>query len=334
MTAPHDVLMMARAHARLGNALRRFEAQLLLMAEDGVVCRPGGGAPLAEPQPAGAWYGSDVWYSPAAGAFMDCAARSPRLRWLHSGNAGIDSAVYAPFRSRPVAITTSHGFAPGIADYVLASVLDHWQGACERRARRKAREWRSSAFRELGESQWLVIGFGAIGREVARRANGFGARITGVRRKPGHDPLADRVIALDELSDALPAADIIVLCAALNDDTRGLVNAAFLSQLKPGATLVNVARGALVEEAALLAGLARGRPGHAILDVLTDEPLPPDSPFWDHPDVTLTPHLAWRGDRAEARNDQAFLDNLARFTRDEPLVGVADLGTQGERRMP
>jgi len=322
MSASHDVLIMAAAHARLGELLQPFSAHLLLMGPNGVVSRADSGATVAAPQPAGAWYGSDAWFNPLTSAFLACAAQSPGLRWLHSGNAGIDTPAYAPFRSGPIAITTSHGFAPGIADFVLASVLDHWQNGSDRRARRAAREWRSAPFREIADSSWLIIGFGAIGQEVARRARGFGARITAVRRNPGSDPLADYMIGIDGLSQALPDADVVVLCIALNDATRGLVDATFLSAMKAGATFVNVARGALVDEAALLDGLAQGRPGHAILDVVMHEPLPPDSPFWTHPAVALTPHLAWRGDRAEARNDQAFLANLARFVRDEPLADV------------
>lgn len=327
MSASHDVLIMEAAYARLGELLRPFAAHLLLMGPDGVVSRADSGATVVAPQPAGAWYGSDAWFNPLTSVFLDCAAQSPSLRWLHSGNAGIDTPAYARFRSLPIAITTSHGFAPGIADLVLASVLDHWQNGPDRRARREAREWRSAPFREIADSIWLIIGFGAIGREVARRARGFGAHITGVRRNPGSDPLADRVIGMDALPQALPNADVVVLCVALNDATRGLVDAPFLAALKSGATFVNVARGALVDETALLEGLTQRRPGHAILDVVRDEPLSPDSPFWTHPAVTLTPHVAWRGDRAEARNDQAFLANLGRFIRGEPLAGATQAGT-------
>lgn len=323
MSGPGDVLMMADAFARLHAELAPCRDALLLMDDDGTVRRAATDDRVENPEPAGAWYGRDAWHRPGTRAFLDCAANSPRLVWLHSGNAGIDTPPYAPFIARGTAITTSHGFAAGIADYVLAGVLDHWQRGPERRGLRAAREWRSGRFRELDGSRWLIIGFGAIGREVARRAQAFGAQVTGVRREAKPDPLADAMIALADLPQALPHADVVVLCTNLNRATRGLADARFFAAMKPGATLVNVGRGALVDEAALLAGLAAGRPGHAILDVFAEEPLAPASPFWEHPHVTMTPHLSWNSEGAATRNDAAFLDNLRRFLAGEPLVRVA-----------
>lgn len=325
------MLVMASAFARIPDALIPISDRLLLMDDDGSVRGAADGRIVDRAEPAGAWYGPDVWSSPAAAQFLQCAEASPRLRWLHAGTAGIDNPCYARFLARGISITTSHGFAPGIADFVLAAVLDHWQCAGERRLARQAGEWRAGPFRELDGSRWLIIGFGAIGREVARRARGFGAHITGIRRGLREDSLADRMVcSFDTITAELAEADVVVLCVALSAETRGLGDARFFAAMKPGATLVNVGRGGLLDEAALLGGLARDRPGHAVLDVFTEEPLPRNSPFWAHPQVSMTPHAAWMSAGGAARNDSAFVANLARFLAGE-LLGEP-VGTSGQDR--
>ncbi|MCW3838348.1 NAD(P)-dependent oxidoreductase [Sphingomonas canadensis] len=320
---PGDVLIMQAAHARLERELAPWRDALLLMDDAGTVTRATGGAAVRDPRPAGAWYGPDVWYSPAAAAFLDCAHNSPSLRWLQAGTAGVDAAVYAPFLRRGIAVTTSHGFAPGMADQVMAGVLDHWQRGPERRRLRAGGKWQPTPFRELAGSRWLIIGFGAVGREVARRAAAFGAQVTGVARTAGTDALAGRIVPLGALHAELPAADVVILSIALNAATRGMADAAFFAAMKPGATLVNVGRGALVDEGALLDGLARGQPGHAVLDVFVQEPLPSGSPFWTHPAVTMTPHDSWASAGATSNNDATFAANLGRFLAGLPLQGVA-----------
>lgn len=322
MSVVGEVLMMAGGYTRLRADLSPYDKLLLLMGDDGVVRHADSDLVAERPEPAGAWYGRDAWHPQCARAFLDAALGSSRLVWLHSGNAGIDAPLYAPFIDRGTTITTSHGFAVGIADYVLAGVLDHWQRGPERRARRAAREWRGAPSRELQGSQWLIVGFGEIGREIARRAKAFGAQVTGVRRKAGEDTLADAIVDLQQLPQLLPQADVVILCASLNSTTRGLADAGFFQAMKPDATFANVGRGALVDEAALLAGLAAGHPGHAILDVFAAEPLPPESPFWDHPQVAMTPHVSWDSDGATARNDRAFLDNFHRFRSGDLPLGV------------
>lgn len=309
---PGPVLMMRSGYNRLRDGLEPYREALLLMDDDGSLS--------SGPAPAGAWYGSDVWASPAATAFLECVSASPRLGWLHAGTAGLDAPVYAPFLARGVTVTTSHGYADGMADQVLASVLDHWQCGPERRRLRAEGRWQPHRFRELRGSRWLVIGFGAVGRAVAQRAAAFGARITGVRRTAGRDPFAERVITLDAVQAALSDADVVVLCAALNGETRGIAGERFFAAMKPGATLVNVGRGALVDEAALLAGLDQDKPGHAVLDVFVQEPLPATSPFWTHPKVAMTPHDSWCAAGAQAQNDRGFLENLRLFLAGQPLA--------------
>jgi phosphoglycerate dehydrogenase-like enzyme len=180
------------------------------------------------------------------------------------------------------------------------------------------------AFREVLDSEWLIIGFGAIGQAVAQRAKGFGARVTGVRRNQDAHPLADRIAPMSALPDLLAQADVVVLCTPLTADTRHLVDARFLAAMKPASVIVNVGRGGLVDEPALLAALDAGTPEHAVLDVFETEPLPQDSPFWGHPRVTLTPHSSGITSGQWSRNETLFLDNLKLFLSGEPLLNVAD----------
>ncbi len=175
------------------------------------------------------------------------------------------------------------------------------------------------------------MGFGNIGHEIAKRIKPFGVDLTVVRRNPAPDPLVDRVIGLPELAAALPDADVIVLACALNDKTRGMCDAGFFQALKPGAILINIGRGGLVDEEALRAGLDRDQPAHAVLDVFQTEPLPADSWFWDHPKVRVSAHTSHSGDGKLARGDELFLENLRRYLAKEPLLNEADPSEVGLR---
>jgi phosphoglycerate dehydrogenase-like enzyme len=170
----------------------------------------------------------------------------------------------------------------------------------------------------------VVLGFGAIGQGVGRRARAFGAHVTGVRRRPGPDPDADRVATPSQFLDVLPEADVVVLCCPLTAETRHVAGADAFARMKAGSVLVNVGRGGLVDEPALLAALDRGVPAHAVLDVFETEPLPPDSRFWSHPSVTLTAHASGMSAGNPVRNDALFVENLRRYLVGEALENEAD----------
>src|SRR5690606_23773428 len=172
----------------------------------------------------------------------------------------------------------------------------------------------------LRGSHWLIVGFGSIGEAVARLAGSFGAKVTGVRRTPGTSPLADHIIAADQIHRHLPQADVVVLCVPNTTQTANLVDETFLKAMKSRAVLVNVGRGGLVDEDALLRALDAGRPEYAILDVFRCEPLPADSRFWHHPRVKLTAHCAASSENLEARTDDLLIDNLRRFLDRETLL--------------
>lgn len=311
-------------------AFRRIEAQLaqassvepLVMSGEGAITLRGLSIAAEDARPDAGWASSDVFAGPSR-AFMVTLLKAPALRWVQSGAAGFDDPVFARFVSKGARLTTSDAQSIPIAEYVLSSVLDHYQRGPERRAAQAGRRWEPLPFREVAGGVWLIVGFGSIGQAVAQRARAFGATVIGIRRRVEPHPLADHVVAPNALREVLPRADVVVLCAPLTTATANLADAVFFLGMKPGSVLVNVGRGGLVDELALLAALDRGAPEKAILDVFRQEPLETESPFWSHPRVSVSPHGSAVGSGRVARNDALFLENLDRFRRNEPLRNEA-----------
>lgn len=297
--------------------------ELLIVDEAGGVTLGGRPLKVEEAAPEAAWANADVFFGASARPFMTAALKSPDLKWVQSGAAGFDYPVFGQFVQKGAKLTTSHGQAVGMADYVLWGVLDAFQNGAGRRADQAARRWEKQQFREIAGSRWLILGFGAIGRGVAERARAFGAHVTAVRRSPAADALAE-VVAPDRFLDLLPEADVVVLAAPATPQTHHIANAEAFGRMKPGSVFVNVGRGALVDEEALLAALNRGGPEHAVLDVFEVEPLPAESPFWAHPRVTLTPHASGVTSGNVTRNDALFVENLRRYLAGEALKNEAD----------
>ena len=298
--------------------------ELLIVDEQGQVRLDGRPLTLEEAAPEAAWANADVFFGDSARSFMTAALKSPGLKWVQSGAAGFDYPVFGQFVQKGANLTTSHGQAVGMADYVLWGVLDVFQDGPGRRAAQAEGRWDKRPFREVAGSRWLILGFGAIGRGVAQRAKAFGAHVTAVRRSPTPDAAADVVAAADQFPELLTDADVVVLAAPATPETRHIANADAFARMKPGSVFVNVGRGALVDEPALLAALETGTPEHAVLDVFETEPLPPESSFWSHPRVTLTPHSSGLTGGNVARNDALFVENLGRYLAGEPLKNQAD----------
>jgi phosphoglycerate dehydrogenase-like enzyme len=249
------------------------------------------------------------------------------VKWLHTQQTGLDSPRYRDVVAADVKLTNSHAQAPAIAEYVLANVLAETWPIAASRAAQESGEWKRMLFREVSQSHWLIVGLGAIGREIALRAKGFGAKVTGINRNGRADPAADATGTLADLPKLLPTADVVVLAAARTDATTDLVDAKFVAAMKPGSIIVNIARGELVVDAALIAGLDRGTPGIAILDVFRDEPLPKAHPYWKHPKVRVTGHTSSSGTGTLARADNFFLENLRRYDKGEPLLSPVNAGS-------
>ena len=320
------LLIYAPTYETHREAIARIAPDLgvVLMDESGALTLDGAPTDIATAAPDAVWADVDVYLAPAAvRAFMAAISAAPSLDWAHSGMAGVDHPFFARLVRAGVRLTTSHGQSVGIADHILAAVLDHYVRGPDRRAAQAAKSWTPLEFREIAGGAWLIIGFGSIGQDVARRARAFGAKVWGVRREVSPHPLADRIVSMDAIPELLPEADVVVLCAPLTPLTRGLADAGFFAAMKPGSVFVNVGRGAQVDEAALLAALDRGVPAHAALDVFDVEPLPEDSPFWAHPRVALTAHAAGITDGLAARNAEIFLENLGRWVAGAPLLNLA-----------
>lgn len=293
--------------------------EVLIMDKDGGITLRGEAVAAADANPDAGWVNSDLFFGTAFGAYLKALLGAPNLGWVQSGAAGVDYPVFRQIIERGIAFTTSHGQAVGIAEYVIAGVMDALQNGPERRAAQAGRSWSRVDFREVGGTHWLVVGFGAIGQGVAVRAGALGATVTGVRRSGSPHPAAQAMVRLADLPQHVPTADVVVLCCPLTDETRHVADAALFSAMKPDAILVNVGRGALVDEAALLEALDRGTPQRAILDVFETEPLPDDSAFWAHPRVAMTAHTSGATRGQETRNDATFLENLQRRLAGGPL---------------
>ncbi|CAA9252986.1 MAG: D-3-phosphoglycerate dehydrogenase [uncultured Acidimicrobiales bacterium] len=326
-----DILLTSTAHDGFGPLVLGAApgARLLRMQADGRIVGDDGEVARDEAKPEVAWATSDL-FDPGAPTrpFFGLAMRSQSLRWLQSSAAGTDAPVFGDLVRRGVRLTTSHVQSVSIAEHVLRVVLDHYQGAEQWHEAQRARRWDRRDFREVAGTRWLVVGLGSIGAEVSVRARAFGATVTGVRRNPVGDEPVDEMIGPDDVASALPEAEIVVLAAPATAATRHMVDEDFLGRMGPGSVLVNVGRGALVDEEALLRALDRGVPDAALLDVFATEPLPADHPLWVHPRVTVTPHASASGAGRYARAADLFAANLEAWVRGEPLrheVTAADL---------
>jgi len=317
-----DILITSAGLERSGDVLRAAApaARWVHVDQDGTVRLDGREIDRTDAAPEVAWLSSDLVQGGPVHRFFGIVAHAPSLRWLQSSAAGFDAPVFADLLARGVRLTTSHIAGPPIADFVLRAALDHLQDADAWRAAQAERRWAPHEITEMADTTWLVVGMGAIGAEVAVRARACGATVVGVRRSPTGAEPADEMIGPDAVRGALARADVVVLATPASASTTGLVDARFLAAMRPGSLLVNIGRGALVDEPALLAALDSGTPGRAALDVTATEPLPVDDPLWAHPRVVLTPHSSALGGGRHGRAARVFAQNLRRYTAGDALL--------------
>ena len=255
---------------------------------------------------------------------FDALLRTKSVDTLQTFNAGLDDPFYENIAGRGVRICNSSAQGVAISEYVLGQVMSVLQPIQDQRRMQAEREWAITRFREISKTQWLIIGFGPIGQEVAKRVKAFGAEVSVIRRTQKAPNNIDRAGTTADLPAFLPHADVIVIACPLNASTRNLVNAKFFGHVRDGAIIVNIARGPIVDDAALIDALDSGRVGTAILDVFHTEPLPANDPLWAHPNVRMTPHTSFAGDGVQDRWDKLFLDNLPRYVNGEELLNVFD----------
>lgn len=272
---------------------------------------------------------------PPADAVLVCAsgqerlrqtlARAPRVRWVHFRSAGLDGSVYPELADRPIVVTNARGvFSRSLAEFALAAVF-HFAKDLRRLTRNQDRRLWEAYTPVLVSGQTMgIVGYGDIGRATARLARAVGMRVVALRRSAAPDPLADAMLPPEGLHALMAESDAVVVSTPLTDETRGLVDAAALRAMRPAAVLVNVGRGPVVQEPALVAALQDRSIGGAALDVFETEPLPAESPLWSLDNVLLSPHSA---DHVSGWLESAmacFLQNLHRFLSGEPLANRVD----------
>ena len=290
-----------------------------------------------------------------AEAFDRLLVRAPHLTWVHSATSGVERALTPAALARDVLVTNARGvFSRPIAEHVLLMILAISRHLPDLVELQRERTWQPLEGRELRELTIGIVGYGSLGRAVASLATAFGSRVIAMRRRPEADegassgvsprptgqgqgsdgssdgdefpiePNVERIVGPDGLHELLAESDVVVLAAPLTAETEGMMDEDALGAMKKDAWLINVARGRLIDDTALIRALRDNRIGGAALDTFRDEPLPQGSPYWDLPNVILTPHTAWSSARVLDRSIDLFCDNLVRFSRGEPLRNVVD----------
>jgi phosphoglycerate dehydrogenase-like enzyme len=263
----------------------------------------------------------------------DNFARAGRLRWIHSTAASVTGVLFPELIDSPVVVTNARGLhADAMAEHTLGVMLAFTRKLHHARDAQLAHDWAQVAqwsepplIGSLAGSTLGLVGFGRIGCAIAERARALGVHVIALRKHPAADAApAHEQWPAARLHELLGRADWMVLAVPHTRETENLIGAAELARMKPGARLINLGRGALVDEPALIEALASGRLAGAALDVFVDEPLPASSPLWGMREVILTPHTSGLAPLYWERAMQQFVDNLRRYQAGEPLENVVD----------
>ena len=266
-----------------------------------------------------------IWYHLDPAAAVEILDVEPGLRWLSTIGAGMDRWPLDELRSRPITVTNGAGLAAiPIAEYTVGTMLAAGRDLRAIFAAQARSHWDPSVAgsRELHGRRALIVGYGSIGRAIGERLRGFGVEVVGARRLPDGTP---GVIGADQWRARIGEFDWVILASPLTAQTRHQLGATEIAAMKPGAWIVNVARGALIDDAALLPALRDGLIGGAILDAFETEPLPAQSEYWTLPNVIVTPHVSWKTTRARRRAAQLFTANLERYLGGQPMLNIVDL---------
>jgi len=261
-------------------------------------------------------------------------AHAKQLKWIHSTAAGVSQLMYPELRNSGVIVTNPSGiFSPPMAEHTMGVILALARNFPDAVRYQDAAKWaqqdlwdKPQHLSEVNGRLLLIVGYGSIGRELAKRAQAFGMRIWGVTRSGNGDTTyAERIQPASELHQALPHADYIVIAAPDTPETKHLIGAEQIARMKRGARLINIGRGSLLDEAALMAALQSGQLSGAALDVTTPEPLPSDSALWKAPNLFITPHTSGVSDRLWQRETELLLRLLDEWFAGKELSSRVDL---------
>ena len=253
-----------------------------------------------------------------------------KVKWVHSLSAGVESTLIPEFVNSPVPLTNARGvFAPSLAEFVLLGMLYFYKRVRRLVENQRAHKWDDFLVDWLRGKVMGVVGYGEIGRECARLAKAVGVKIYATRRNPekSHkDPILDRMFAAADLHSMLAAVDVVLAAAPLTPETKHMLSRAEFAVMKPNAIVMNVGRGPVIDEAAMVEALREKRIAGAALDVYEVEPLPTDSLLWDMENVLISPHCTDRTTDPDwlDLSAQLFVDNFRRFVNREPLKNVVD----------
>jgi phosphoglycerate dehydrogenase-like enzyme len=261
-------------------------------------------------------------------ALEDAFRLSPRVRWVHSLAAGVENILFPELVESPVPLTNARGvFARPLAEFAMGAILFFAKDFRRLVRSQEAGAWDPFDVEEISGRTLGIIGYGEIGRSTAGLARGLGMRVLALRRRPDlcrDDPNVARVFPAEAKLDLMAASDYLLVSAPLVPGTRGMIGEPELRAMKPTAVLINVGRGPVVEEAALVRALEEGRIRGAALDVFDQEPLPAGHPFYRLRNVLLSPHSADHTPDWCERSMEFFLDNFDRFRKGQPLENVVD----------
>ena len=250
---------------------------------------------------------------------------SPAVRWVHCRAAGLDDLLFPELIASPVPLTNGSGvFSPPLGEFVLGAVLYFAKDFRRLIRNQAAGVWEPFDIAEINGQTAGIVGYGDIGRAVATRLRAMGMRILAARRTPGTDPLIDKFYGPEGLLEMIALCDHVVVTAPLTPETRGMIGTREFAAMKPGAVIVNVGRGAVIDEAAMIRALAEKRILGAALDVFATEPLPQGHPFFQLENVLLSPHSTDHTRDWLERAMRFFLAQYERFAKGEPLHNVVD----------
>jgi phosphoglycerate dehydrogenase-like enzyme len=262
--------------------------------------------------------------------FREIWKHTKSVRWVHSLSAGVESLLFPELVESTVPVTNARGvFKRPLAEFAVLGMLFHFKRVRRLIDNQREHKWDNFYVKLANQRVMGVVGYGEIGRECALLAKAFGLKIHAVRRNPeksANDPLADRVFKLEELNEMLAEVDVLVCAAPLTPETHHMIGDAQFKAMKPTAIVINVGRGPVIEQTALIRALEKKQIAGASLDVFEEEPLPVSSPLWDMENVLISPHCTDRTEDPDwlALSMQNFIENFHRYQKGAPLENVVD----------